>query len=288
MVDERYRRTPRSMDVGFVFGALGADELAGTVLVRMLAPLGLGESATRNLLTRMVARGSLEVRRSGRLAGYRLSPGVLSRYREIEGTDVVAPWSGRFHAIVYDIGERHRSLRDRFRYLYAYAGYGVLRSGLLIAPVDRRDRVGSQLPELPRGCVAFACDVVPTDPAEARRMAATAWDLDDVSRRYREAAALLAQSQHRSFDDPWAGLAELRSLYQQLYGVQLADPRLPPELLPTDWPAAHFGDLREELNRAWGPQLQPRLRAEARGLDPAGLCRFYDSPWTSGGGRVDP
>src|SRR5699024_9226800 len=126
---KRYRWSGRTIDVPFLFGALGASAVTGPVLVRLLSELGVHESAARNLLVRMRNMGFLEVERSGRMAIYRINAEFTHRYRQVEGTAAAPIWQGRFDGIVYSIPEKFRRLRDRLHHTALAAGYGQLRSG---------------------------------------------------------------------------------------------------------------------------------------------------------------
>ena len=77
---ERYRWTSAAVDVPFLMGALGAQALTGPALVALLEGLGRGESAARNLLTRMRELGSLESETRGRVNVFRLARSSTDRY----------------------------------------------------------------------------------------------------------------------------------------------------------------------------------------------------------------
>lgn len=80
-----------SPQVGLVCFAFGAaqvqpgDPVAGPVLLRLLADLGVSASAARSLLLRMRREGWLTSQRAGREARYRLAP-VLFAGQERSGT----------------------------------------------------------------------------------------------------------------------------------------------------------------------------------------------------------
>ena len=112
---KRYRWTSASVDVPFLLGAIGAHALTGPALVMLLGGLGRGESAARNLLTRMRDLGVLEVDTQGRTNVYRLAGSSMSRYREVEGTSETPVWTGSFAALVHQVPESQRTLRDRLR-----------------------------------------------------------------------------------------------------------------------------------------------------------------------------
>ncbi|MGI8458832.1 MAG: PaaX family transcriptional regulator C-terminal domain-containing protein [Propionibacteriaceae bacterium] len=281
MTGHRYRYSVKSLDVGFVFGALGAIALPGPVLLIMLDAVGTAESAARNLLTTSTARGMLISHRSGRYAVYQLSPASLAGYQRVAGTAAEVGWSGRFHALIYDVPEKHRAIRDRIRYAADYAGYGLLRAGVLISPEDRRERFSGLLGGLPAGCRMYAATVQPEDLSAARAMTRDAWDLEALAGQYRDANDRLRATDATLPDTCWSGLTRWHALYRRLLALQLSDPALPPELLPARWPGRGFVEALDHLNRRWGPQLQPALRAEAATADPAGLAVYYPSPWTT-------
>lgn len=282
MTGQRYRWTAAQYSVGVIFGALSASALTGTVLVRLLRALHIRESAARNVLATMRARGLLTVERVGRQAVYRMAFRMHARYQEIEGTAEAAGWSGSFHGLIYDIPERHRSHRDRFRYLTGNAGYGLLRPGVLISVGDRLPRVRDAIGDLPDGCRSHPVRITPQDLPEARAMANHAWQLDELAAGYAEMTGLLARTaaelDAEPVTDQWRGLVLWDRVYRQMASLQMSDPRLPPELLPAGWPDRNFWSELGKVNDRLGPRVQPALRDEARRLDPAGLCEFHDPP----------
>lgn len=283
VTSERYRYTNTQGNVAFIFGALSASALPGPVLVRMLQRLHTTESAARNSLASMRNQGRLEGERHGRVVVYRLGEGVVQKYQDIEGTSGPAPWTGTFHSLIHDIPERHRGFRDKFRYMAEYAGFGLVRPGVLISADDRFGRVEHEITAPPDGSTFFRTTITPPDLAEARRFAQAAWDLDTLAHNYRTVIGLLQQTRDRPaeapIDDCWHWLDQWHQLYGQILGVQMSDPGLPTELLPSRWPHTTYFEALTEVNTLIGPKLQPILRAEADQLDPGGHCAYYRAPW---------
>ncbi len=84
--------------VGFCFGVARRTELPGPVLVRMLADLGVSDSAARTRLARLVARGSLRVTRRGRIADYRMAgPFAEAFARSDRFASLQVSWDGELH-----------------------------------------------------------------------------------------------------------------------------------------------------------------------------------------------
>lgn len=279
MTAQRFRFPAKGFDIGFVFGALGASALPGPVLIGMLGALGTHESAARNALTVMSTRGMVVTQRHGRYGVYRLAPGSLARYRQIEGTAPEPSWTGRFHAVVYDVPERHRAYRDRLRYVADAAGYGLLRPGVLISPEDRLDRLTGGLGKHPPGCRFYPVGVETSDLTQARQMTRDAWDLETLAAQYRDARERLAHVEAATPADWRDGLNRWHDLYARLLTFQMADPGLPRELLPAPWPRTDLTEAMAQLNRHWAPLLHPWLRDVASSWDPNGLAVYYASPW---------
>lgn len=70
------------------------------------------------------------------------------RLRAGGGTPV---WDGGFHALLYQIPERHRAYRDSLRRAAILNGYGILQQGVLINPVDQAGHL-TELADQPDGC----------------------------------------------------------------------------------------------------------------------------------------
>ena len=275
---ERYRWTAAAADVPFLLGALGAGALTGPALVALLVGLGRGESASRNLLTRMRDLGTLDAETVGRTNVYRLARSSTDRYREVEGTSARAVWSGSFHALLYDVPEAQRSLRDRLQHAARSAGYGQLRAGVLIAADDRWTRMRLTEERFAGEAWIHRVALTPPDVGEAREMARTAWDLDGLAGRYRRALERCA-AVPEAVEPGWALLRSWRELYDVFFAAQLEDPHLPADLLPASWPAARFAAAQAEVNARIGTVLLPFLRAEADARDAVDGNAYYPPPW---------
>lgn len=265
---ERYRRTDRTQDVVFVFGALSATHLPGPPLVRILGELGLNESAARNTLTKMVRQRALVAEPAGRLRVYSLPTGVQEKYRQIEGTAPSDPWAGEFSAIIHRVPESERWFRDRLQYFAPYFGYGMLRPGVLVAARDRAAELIGHLEQAPDGVDMHACALRPSSAAECRAMAASAWDLAGIARQYAQVGRQItgALRDHPSVPDDdagrWDAFRTWNDVYRGVIELQMRDPHLPSELLPPSWPRGDYMAGLGELNGRWGPTLQAFLREQ--------------------------
>jgi len=209
--------------VGLAFGAAQVqpgEPVAGPVLLRLLADLGVSGPAARSLLLRMRREGWLTSERSGRQARYRLAPIVFAGQERVERQlrgDRPA-WNESFSGVLYTVPERFRSFRDRLRRSALLLGYVTLRPGLLIATTDRYDELVAVLPARPPGSQLLRTKLMFSGD-DTRRLAAELWDLDGIAALYHQAMRAFA--------------AAVLPLYRAASG----DPDLPAELLPPDWPA---------------------------------------------------
>lgn len=281
---ERYRRTDRTQDVIFVFGALSAEHVPGPALVRILEGMGMSESVARNTLTKMVRQRALLAEPSGRMRIYSMPPGVETKYRQIAGSDGPTPWSGEFSSVIYRAPESVRWYRDRLQYTAPYFGYGMLRPGVLVSAHDRATDLLARLGEAPQEVATHVCALRPTDLAEARRITASTWDLHEISAQYAQVSARIERRIREwpnipdGVDTTWRLFREWNDVYREVIELQMQDPHLPAELLPSAWPRADHMERLGELNRLWGPRLQAFVRAQAEEAAPR-LTVYVDPAW---------
>jgi phenylacetic acid degradation operon negative regulatory protein len=234
--------------VFFAFGVAGVrpgDEIAGPLLIRLLADLGLSEGAARALLLRMRREGLLQSTPAGRQARYRLTPVVQATQarlqRQLRGHRPV--WNGTFNGVLYEVPERHRDFRDRLRRTAQLLGYAPLRSGLLVATTDRWEELGSLLPPVPTGGQLLRVGVT-LSAEDSVRVANELWDLDDLAARFR---SVLDDSRKRIDyaeahpPTPEEAMTSFAAAVLPVYEVGGDDPDLPSELLPADWPGDQVG-----------------------------------------------
>jgi phenylacetic acid degradation operon negative regulatory protein len=262
-----------SPQVSLVCLAVGAaqvppgESVAGPVLFRLLADLGVSGSAARSMLLRMRRDGWLTSERVGRQARYRLAPILFAGQERVERQlrgDRPA-WHGSFSGVLYTVPERHRPFRDRLRRSALLLGYVTLRPGLLLATTDRYDELVAVLPAQPAGSQLLRTKLT-FSAIDTRRLAAELWSLDDVAAAYWRALAEFDERVADVLQRPPAGAAALRAFAAAvlpLYRAGSADPDLPAELLPADWPAPHLSAAIERAFVVFVPLVSDYLDALA-------------------------
>ncbi len=270
------RRRPEQLLLAFtgeLMLAGGAGPAPASVLIGVLGELGVGEAATRAALNRMVTRDLLVPERAGRTVSYRLTPDserVLGQARDrVFDADPFAPRGTGWTLVTFSVPESRRDVRHRVRAQLVWAGFGLLRDGLWIAPgeVDVASALGAVHDDgdTPPGhddaleLLAFRAHEVPG--FSAARSVRTAWPLEAM------------RAHHERFQDRWWGatpdagheLRDLTALVADWLDLLRTVPRLPADLLPADWPGARS----VEAFRAGHAAFAAPARAElARRLAP--------------------
>ncbi|MFI9822678.1 PaaX family transcriptional regulator C-terminal domain-containing protein [Streptomyces sp. NPDC052013] len=222
----------RSVVLSLLLGA-HPPELPARDLARLMEGFGVGGSTLRAALSRMVAAGDL--RRTD--TGYRLSDRLLRRQRRQD--EAVRPrtraWNGDWEMVVVTATGRGAAERAELRTRLAALRLAELREGVWLRPANL-DR------PLPAGLDTVAQHYTARPDLPARDLAARLWPLDAWSATAR---ALLAHIER--LDRPADRLPAFAAVVRHL----LADPVLPPALLPAGWPGealrAAYTDYQQEL-----------------------------------------
>ena len=222
-------------------------------VIEVFARAGVGEHAARSTLARMVNRGMLTRQRHGRAMYF----GLTAQAERIlhDGEDriwragaVNQDWDGYWTLLGFSLPESWQRERHELRSQLTWAGFGPLFNGLWVAPgrVEVTRLVASL--GLESRVKAFYAQTVPgTDIA---KMVQENWNLDAIASRYHGFISRWQGTDTRPDAplgrDPLAVQLLLASDWLQ---VIRADPRLPAEHLPADWPAAKAESLFAELDK---------------------------------------
>lgn len=210
-------------------------------IVRMLDPVGISAPAVRTAISRMVMQGWLEPVQLAGGRGYRTTERANRRLDETGNRvygRVVPTWDGRWHLVLVD-PPASRAARTRLRADLAFVGYAELVDNVWVSPYPRveleeiLERAGASA----RTARADGFDPEPTG----------AWDLDQLRASYDvwlASADQLVRHHLASHDDPdEAAFAARFHLVHEWRKFLFADPGLPSELLPGDWPGRDAAEL---------------------------------------------
>ncbi|XUL92772.1 PaaX family transcriptional regulator C-terminal domain-containing protein [Streptomyces galilaeus] len=209
-------------------------ELPVRDLLRAVEPLGVAGSTLRAALSRMTAAGDLR----STDAVYRLSDRLLERQhrQDLAVHPETRPWDGDWEMTVVTATGRGPAERAELRGRLTALRLAELREGVWLRPANLRRPRPDEL-----GAVARHFTTRPEEPA--RELAANLWSLEAWAKT---AEALLARIDATA-DRPADRFTVLAAVVRHL----LADPVLPPELLPADWPGpalrAEYTSRRREL-----------------------------------------
>ncbi|MEU9420344.1 PaaX family transcriptional regulator C-terminal domain-containing protein [Streptomyces sp. NPDC051000] len=263
------QHTPRSLIVTF-YGAYGrAFEGAVPVsaLIRLLGAAGVDAPSVRSSVSRLKRRGFLlPARAADGSAGYELSPEARLLLEDGDRRIYGSPrLSQEWLVAVFSVPEQERHKRHLLRSRLARLGFGSVAPGVWIAPAHLNGETGRTLErlhltayvELFRGAhLGFA----PTPEAVARW-----WDLSALAKQHEEFLDLhepvlraLQSGPDPTPEQAYRGYLLALDTWRRL---PYADPGLPRELLPADWPgdraAAVFAELHARLRDAGAGFVEP-------------------------------
>ena len=243
--------------VFMLFGQL--PEYAGTAMsagsfIETFRQLDVSSHAVRSTLSRMTDRGLLQRHRRGREMYYsltRLAAEGLSGFLELADRPFEHSHTVEWTAVAFTVPENQRALRRKLRSRLSWGGFGLLRSGIWVSPndvdvaplVDGLDVM--EYLDVFTNCIPQHRDL--------REIIGEAYDLDAIASRYTSFAERWGTAPPEDFSNPLAAILTLTSQWQQL---ARADPRLPLDHLPADWPA--------ESSRQLFLTLRSTLRADAQ------------------------
>jgi phenylacetic acid degradation operon negative regulatory protein len=204
-------------------------ELPVRDLLRAVEPLGVAGSTLRAALSRMTAAGDLR----STDAVYRLSDRLLERQhrQDVAVHPETLPWDGDWEMTVVTATGRGPAERAELRGRLTALRLAELREGVWLRPANllrpRPDELG-----------AVARHFTTRPEESARELAADLWPLEAWAKTARALLDRITATADRPADRFTVLAAVVRHL--------LADPVLPGELLPADWPGPA---LRAEYTR---------------------------------------
>jgi phenylacetic acid degradation operon negative regulatory protein len=228
---------------------LGMDppELPVAQLVRLTGLFGISENRARVALSRMVAAGEATSDGAGH---YRLAGHLADRQtrQSASRAGVTAEYDGSWWLAVVTTSGSTAEVRGSRRRALTYARLAELREGVWLRP-------GNVVVRLP-GSLDADVELMTATPADARRLAGRLWDLPAWAR---QADALLA-ALHALVPDGPEALAPGFELSAAVLRHLQADPLLPRQLQPADWPGSRLRETYDD----WDARYRATLSAWSR------------------------
>jgi phenylacetic acid degradation operon negative regulatory protein len=245
-VDPAPPLTARSVLASALLG-MEPPELPVAQLVRLTGLFGISENRARVALSRMVAGGEATSDGSGR---YRLAGHLAERQsrQSASRAGLTTGYDGEWWLAVVTTTGSSAEVRVARRRSLAYGRLAELREGVWMRPANVAVRLADALD----GDI----ELMTARPGEPMALTHRLWDLTAWSAR---ACDLLARLSALVPDGPEA-LAPGFELSAAVLRHLQADPLLPPELLPADWPG---GRLRATYD-GWDARYRATLREWSR------------------------
>lgn len=253
---------PRALIVS-IFGLYARESggwLSVATLIRLMAELGVDETAVRSSISRLKRRGVIDAQRIGSSAGYAIAENTrhvleLGDRRIFDQKHAVL--SDGWLLAVFSVPESEREKRHVLRSRLAWLGFGTVSSGVWIAPKQLEDEVRGVLA---REGFADYVDLFHADHlgfGDLSAKVSTWWDLDELDALYAQferthAGVLTAvQAEHGRKDTDSSAFASYVRALTTWRRLPYLDPGLPQELLPSDWAgtraAGTFHAIRQRL-----------------------------------------
>jgi len=228
---------------------LGMDppELPVAQLVRLTGLFGISENRARVALSRMVAGGEATSDGTGR---YRLAGHLAARQsrQSASRAGVTASYDGEWWLAVVTTTGSSAEVRGARRRTLAYGRLAELREGVWMRPAN----LAVRLPDPLGGDI----ELMTARPGEPVALAHRLWDLAQWSARARD----LQRDLLALVPDAPDALAPGFELSAAVLRHLQADPLLPPEILPDDWPGAPLRATYDE----WDARYRTTLREWSR------------------------
>jgi phenylacetic acid degradation operon negative regulatory protein len=242
-----------------------ADSLPVPEAIELGRLLGKSPSSLRGCVSRLNRSGLLRRTATGRgktrfslsPAGRLLASDVAQKFMHIHAiVENRSDWDGTWTLVSFDIAEKVREKRDRFRTGLKEMGFGSLSSGLWIAPRDKSSSVfalAEFLKILGKVIVSTSKDIRYGGEPVSHHLGRI-WPLNDLNRRYermKKRMILRLQEIRQKIDqgrppDAREAFVNLFLVFTEAAELVAQDPCLPQELLPDNWLGLEVQDLIHE------------------------------------------
>lgn len=229
--------TARSVVISALLG-YHPPELPVSALVRIGGLFGIADGTVRVAVGRMVTDGDL-VFTDG---VYRLTERLIARQgaQDESCSPRTKFWRGSWELAVVTAPTRPRAERDALRRIMTQLRMAELREGVWTRPANL---VATRPQEVLAQCTFFSG----RPEEDPRELAASLWDLETWAGTARGLHVELATC---------TGLVEGFLLTAEILHLLRADPVLPPELLPADWPGPELRADYAEFSVAYAELLR--------------------------------
>ncbi|MET0319865.1 MAG: phenylacetic acid degradation operon negative regulatory protein PaaX [Duganella sp.] len=270
-------------------------------LIELLAPFGVNDRLLRTAVFRLAQEGWLGARRDGRRSAYAITPDAMTRFSHAYRRIYAAPhahWDGSWTLILNGEGALTPAERTAVRKELLWEGYSVIAPGIMGHPAAEPAALAEVLARVKVEHKLFVVRAATVPGVGARpldALVASGWDVGAVAAGYQAFMArfaplsatldaLAAESANGLATDVANAITPeqafvIRTLLIHAYRrVQLHDPQLPAQLLPSPWPGAQAYALARQLYLAVHAAAEQHVDTVLRREDPdapAAEAAFY-------------
>ncbi|NYE61927.1 phenylacetic acid degradation operon negative regulatory protein [Duganella sp. 1224] len=261
-------------------------------LIELLAPFGVNDRLLRTSVFRLAQEGWLGAQRDGRRASYAITPDAMARfvhaYRRIYAPPNVH-WDGSWTLVLNGDGALNAAERAAVRKELLWEGYSVIAPGIMGHPAADGPALDELLKRLGVAGKLFVVQGKAMRQVSARPLSdlvANGWDVAAVAEGYNKFIAqfqpLLAALHATACDEtltPEKAFVVRTLLIHAYRRVQLHDPQLPVELLPTPWPGTLAYELARDIYLHVYAAAERHIDAALRREDaaaPSAEAAFFD------------
>ncbi|UOF89607.1 helix-turn-helix transcriptional regulator [Fodinisporobacter ferrooxydans] len=232
-------------------------------LIQYMEQFAISDGTVRVTLSRMVQQGLIESHKVGQKGYYSVTD--KGRRRVKNGISRVynfedIPWDGNWRIVLCNMAELEKDSKENFKKELQWTGYGYLGNNTWISPHNRHSHVISIADEYG---ISDHVDLFTgryDGPESYRRIVEKAWDFCEIEEQYKLFLQKFEPEFQRNFLLSMDGnLTESDAFVQRIMLVHeyrkflFIDPRLPKEVLPSDW----IGDEARSLFRKYHQFLSP-------------------------------
>lgn len=243
--------------------------MPASALVAVMGEFGISPGSARAALARLVRRGLVATRGSGRSATYHVRSDVVVHHQTVMHGFLAFGASPRqgdgwWVVVSYSLPESRQSHRHAVRKALGGLGFARLYDSVWVSPAPdpgpARDLLRGLLADVPGARWSVMRAQFDGDPAG--QGPAGAYDLDALAAAYRAFVAEhtpLRTAVRAGRVRPARALVARTTLMDAWRTFVQVDPDLPAELLPPSWPRPRARELFLEVHTALGPLAQERL-----------------------------
>lgn len=255
-------------------------------LINCMAPLGFNDRAVRTSAFRLVQNGLLDVKKIGRKSYYCFTENAKTQYDRISRkmyASEPAKWDNRWLFVL--INSVPEEKREELKKGLNWQGFNMLTTNLYAHPSSDRESLDELLSEqeITQDVAIFSASTQEAQSQEViRSLVSTRWDIEELAQHYQEFLTYyrnLIGTINVSVLNSEECFVFRSALIHDYRKIQLKDPDLPTDLLPSGWVGFEALDLVKRLYKALAePSLEYVEQAlyNAQGTLPTASDNFFE------------